>query len=100
VNLDDTLKQLSEEVRDGAIEALHLRHIGNVDEAKELEEEVAHYRREHRRLILKGYYDQTGSVSPEVGDVLFDKTLKQRAADRIEAKLRALYDSPDVAEVA
>lgn len=82
-DLFDVLKQLDEEILDGAIEALHLKKIGNTEESKVLEEEVAHLRREHRRLLLQGYYDVTGSVAPDVGDVEVGPLLRERLFARL-----------------
>ena len=76
--LTDALQQLDADILDGAIEALHLKHIGSHQEAKELEEEVASGRREHRRLMLVGYYQVTGAVMPDVGDVEIGKRIRAR----------------------
>jgi len=84
-DLDDILRQLDAEILDGAIEALHLKHIGSVQESKVLEEEVAHYRREHRRLLLKGYYEVTGAVAPDVGDIEVGPRLRERLMNQVSA---------------
>lgn len=83
-DLDDVLKQLDEEILDGAVEALHLKHLGDTLESKVLEEEVAHLRREHRRLLLKGYYEVVGAVQPDVEQPEVGRRLHERLMVKVK----------------
>lgn len=78
MNLLDELKQLSQEIRWGEIEAEHLKHLGLKEDEVEVRNDVAYLRREHRTLILKGYYETTGSVVPDVGESDVTKAIRKR----------------------
>jgi hypothetical protein len=81
-DLDDLLRQVSEEALDGAIEAIHLRKIGASEEAKIMDEEAAYFRREHRRLWLRGAFAATGTAIPDLGEVQLEARLNEWMAKK------------------
>lgn len=80
-NLIDYLEQLSQEIADGEILIASMRHDKRqrVDVA-EVEAEVAHLRRHHRTLLLRGYYEVTGSPAPDASEP--DYTVRVRTSLR------------------
>ena len=95
----DMLAQLSEEIIDGEQHLGHLKRIGkNVRDRDEVQSEVSFLRREHRTILLRGYFLVTGSVVPDAEEPAPLRAVRDRLRKRVEGESGGLGEKDRVGD--